>query len=129
MANLYADKTEKYNKQLAGAYIAYMMVGSMFNKCVCHQPGLINRARLHYCEMGKDQVNAEDAILGLLDSIDEAFADRLAKLRCEAVFKETVNSGHTTLDVMFDTGGFETLEATVDEKGKIRLWRHEGGAA
>ena len=96
--NKFASKEKGYNRQLATAYIAGMMIGSYFYKSI-------------YCSM------LEEKILRQMAQLDRDLLRQLQELKCQIRCRR---QGENYL-LEFDTGGFETLDCIVDEKGGCRI--------
>ena len=71
-----------YDVQLALSYIAYMMVGSGFDKCEISSERAAERMRFEYMKMpASDQYEMEEIILEWMDKAD--FFRSISDLRCK----------------------------------------------
>ncbi len=125
----FGSAENNYNKQLAAAYITYMMAGSRFRKCVFDNPMEEEHLRLHYRAMkSTDQQKLEEDINNIIDRLlpeDESEREDIDKenpvseLYCEV--RTIRNKGSYIL--RFITG-FEDYEAVVSGKdGRIDFHR------
>ncbi len=117
MANAYAGSEKHYDRQLAAAYIVYMMAGDLFDQCHFASRYMENRLFLHYCEMPeKKQEDLESVVLSILRMAGPSFLSSLAELRSEVSFHYCEND----LILRFVTG-FEEIEAVIDRSGHVEL--------
>ena len=118
MRNNYSNCEKKYDKQLALAFAAYMMAGSLFKKCVCANPLEERHLYLHYKEMPQPrQLDAEDSVLQAISDLAPAWLDTMGSLYCEA---RLIHSGDT-YQIRFYTGGFGGLGVCIDRRGQMTM--------
>ena len=118
MAANYSTRDKSYNKQYAAGFIAYMMVGSMFRKCICKNKMEASHLYMHYREMPQNQqFSVEDSILSLIHGLDEDYQNAMQDLKCEVVFQQQPN----TYLITFTTGGFGEIRVSIDRKGRFEL--------
>ncbi len=111
-------KMSSFNNQKATTYIAYMMVGSFFNKTYLVSQGQAKRLYLEYKEMpSKNQFKTEELILSLMSKKSMGDVSRFENLNCEV----TILRDESYYEVRFDTKGFGSIVARVDENGKVEL--------
>lgn len=116
--NKFASKEKGYNRQLATAYIAGMMIGSYFYKSIYCSVLEEKHLYLHYAEMPRaKQYEQEEKILRQMAQLDRDLLRQLQELKCQIRCRR---QGENYL-LEFDTGGFETLDCIVDEKGGCRI--------
>ena len=114
--NPYSRSEKGYDRQLAASYIIYMMCGSLFRESVCTNPCEERHLYLHYVGMPlQKQYEREEEVLKLLEPMEEELRRRLGELKCEVHFQMT----GTTYQILFETGGFETVTGNVDDNGKL----------
>ena len=137
----FGSAENNYNKQLAAAYITYMMAGSRFKKCIFHNPMEEEHLRLHYRAMkqsaqqdleerindaveeilpeGTGFGNAEDETEDI-DRVEESIDNPNAELYCE-VFTSRQKG---TYVMKFLTGGFGVdCEAVISGDGRLNFHR------
>lgn len=123
-------KMSSYNNQKATTYIAYMMVSSFFNKAYLVSQVQAKRLYLEYKEMpAKNQFKTEELILSLMNKKSMGDVSRFEHLNCEVEICEESCGGKSYYEVRFDTCGFGSIVARVDEKGKVELRVREGAKA
>ena len=119
----FASKEKGYNRQLATAYIAGMMIGSYFYKSTYCSVLEEKHLYLHYAEMPRaKQYDQEEAVLRHMAQLGQDFLKRLQDLKCQI---RCWRQGEKYL-LEFDTGGFESLHCTVDKQGSCRITGREG---
>lgn len=109
-----------YNKQLASAYIVFMIGGSYFYKC--HSRSHSSRFFLHYAEMPRQKQYACEAWLAReIERLDKIFLKKLGQLQCEVIgWREKED-----VIMKFYTYGFEELKFGINPDGEIQLLMSE----
>ena len=119
MANNYLICEKGYNKQLASAYIAYMMAGSLFSKAHCSNKMEEKHLMLHYKGMPvRQQEQMEERVDRVLyRKMDSQILKNLQKESCQVKFSR---EGELYF-VDFRIGGKNVVTAAIDGAGKIRI--------
>lgn len=118
MAASYSSTEKKYSKQYAAGFAAYMMVGSLFQKCICRNEREARHLYLHYKEMPQNQqFSVEDSILSQIRDLDAEFVEELQQLKCEVSFRHEKDSYF----LFFRTGGFGDIVVHIDQNGRFKL--------
>lgn len=105
-----------YNKQLASAYIVFMIAGSYFHKCHCQSRS--PRFFLHYAEMPRQkQFEYEQRVIKKIECLDKTFLEKLSQLQCEVVGWQEEGD----FVMVFQTYGFEELEFIINQNGNFQL--------
>jgi len=119
----FGNMEKGYNRQLATAYAAGMMIGSYFFKSSYVSVMEEKHLYLHYAEMPRArQYDQEDAVLRQMAQLDRDFLDRLRDLKCQ--IRCRLQGEEYLLE--FDTGGFESLRCVVDRNGGCRILTGNG---
>ena len=118
MPNLFSNCERGFNRQLAAAYITYMMVGSLFEKSTCKNKSEATHLSLHYKEMPQNKQEAqENTILELAThQLGPDYLELLSGLQCEVTFKRQKNN----YVILFETG-LEGVIAVIDERGTCHI--------
>ena len=104
--------------QEAVAYVAYMIVGSYFNKEKCRNQLAVDRLYLYYKEQGaKKQELLEAGIIAQADRVLKKYEDDLAVMNCES--RICVSDGRYIINFLT---GFERVHAEVDQRGSTAIW-------
>lgn len=104
--------------QEAVAYVAYMIVGSYFNKEKCRNQLAVDRLYLYYKEQGaKKQEMLEAGIIAQADRVLKKYEDNLAVMNCES--RICVSGGRYIINFLT---GFERVHAEVDQRGRTVIW-------
>ena len=113
---MYSVNLGVYNKQKAIGYIAYMIIGSYFEKT---RPGFVFRNwKLDYAELSDQQkFEKEELADRLMGRLGEEFLTAISGLRCEAIPRWNGSD----LEIRFLTGGFEAVICTVSPKGRLEI--------
>lgn len=115
-------KMSSFDNQKATTYIAYMMVSSFFNKAYLVSQGQAKRLYLEYKEMpSKNQFKTEELLLALMNKKSMGDISRFENLNCEVVILKNESYYESYYEVRFDTKGFGSIVARVDENGKVEL--------
>lgn len=111
---MFASKEKGYNRQLATAYIAGMMIGSYFYKSRFASIMEEKHLYLHYAEMPRArQYEEEEKLLRAMSGMERSFLRRIGELKCQI---RCGREGERYV-LTFDTGGFESLRCEVDLRG------------
>lgn len=113
----YGSAENAYNKQLATAYMVYMMFGSYFGKCRMRSRVEETHLRMHYMAMKvNDQYRNEEIIDGQANEFlhDAKVDDLLCDVRAF--------SARDNYHVLFRTGILD-YRADIDKKGKVSFHR------
>lgn len=113
----YGSVENGYNKQLAAAYVVYMIFGSYFKKCRMTNPLEEEHLKAHYMSM-KEKLQYEKE-----EFLDDLSTEVLGALNVEHLTCEV----HTTrvkelYCVLFFTGS-QDFAAGIDRKGRVRILR------
>ena len=139
----FGSAENNYNKQLAAAYITYMMAGSRFKKCVFHNPMEEEHLRLHYRAMKQSaQQDLEERINEAVEEVlpegpgfrdqepdeemaEEAPQEERSENPNEGLYCEVRTSHQKGAYVMrFLTGGFGVdCEAVISGDGRLNFHR------
>ena len=104
--------------QEAMAYVAYIIVGSYFNKEICRNQLAADHLYLYYKEQGTNkQEMMEACIIAQAGKILKRYEDILSVMNCESRIR--VKSGKYLIDFLT---GFERVHAEVDQRGKCEIW-------
>ena len=105
-------------KQKENAFILYMMIGSMYGKCICRTPYLADTLLLYYREMpeGK-QIRQETNVLRFLEREHGAFFADLGDLHCEA---RLMMDKAGDCRILFGSG-IEDVEVRVEPDGRYEV--------
>ena len=104
---------KRYNAQMATEYILYMMLGSMFKRCIFASSAMEERIRLEYMKMPVDeQYEIEDRII--------AWAETTLDLKkCEDIWcKVFTYQERGYAGICFETY-FGAIEMMIDQKGNV----------
>lgn len=139
----FGSAENNYNKQLAAAYITYMMAGSRFKKCVFHNPMEEEHLRLHYRAMKQSaQQDLEERINDAVEEVlpegagfeeideenteaEEGRLEEVTENPNEELYCEVRTSHQKGSYVMrFLTGGFGVdCEAVISGDGRLSFHR------
>ncbi len=112
----FTNTENKSNKQLAASYVVYMIVGSYFKDCICQNKFEEKRMYLNYAELSvPKQIDLEDRVISQFEKMDKTFLEAIQNLKCKVSFLQKDKD----MFITFQTGGFESLEYKVNEKGKV----------
>lgn len=114
----FTNSGKGYSNQLAVSYIVYMMAGSYFHKSSCKNAMEEKYLYMHYAEMPQQkQLTTETEVIKCMNQLCEEFLDSIRILNCEIHFKQFENEYR----VVFETGGFENVEAVIDTAGHYQI--------
>lgn len=115
MAYKFVEKRKTVQEEMA--YIAYMIVGSYFNKAVCKNPLMANRLYFYYMEMKETTQEAkEKKVIVQAEKVLKDYESILGVMRCEIVI--ALRNNKYLLD--FFTG-FERVHVEVDVRGNCEI--------
>lgn len=115
MAMKFVEKNTNVQKETT--YILYMIIGSLFKKCVCKSVMMENTLVIAYREMGSKKSEEREAkIIDAVDKALESIKDELAELQCEV----EILKKDKVYKMAFDTG-FECINIVVDESGRFQI--------
>ena len=118
MTKLYSGNQKSYNRQLATAYAAYMIVSSLYRKCIVKNPYEEKHLYLHYKELSDlQQIALESTVLKHLSGLSENVSDVFKDMYCEVNFSRD-DSDYL---IYFTTGGFESVKGQITPHSHILI--------
>ena len=119
MTKLYSGNQKNYNRQLATAYAAYMIVSSYYKKCVVKNTYEEKHLFLHYKELPEiQQIAAESNVLQQMEALSKNLTDTLRNMYCEVNFTKD----DSDYIISFTTGGFESLKVQITPHNHVFLY-------
>lgn len=114
----FTNSGKGYSNQLAVSYIVYMMAGSYFHKSSCRNTMEEKHLYMHYAEMPRQkQLTTETEVIKSMNRLCDEFLSCIRTLKCEIHFKQSEGDYR----VLFETGGFESVEAVIDAAGHFQI--------